>query len=67
MTIYGLLRLRAKETPERVFLIFEGREYPYRELDERSNRVAARLVKAGVRPGDHVAVLMGNCPEFLLA
>jgi long-chain acyl-CoA synthetase len=67
MTIHRLLRLRAKETPERVFLIFEGREYTYRELDERSDRVAARLVRAGVRPGDHVAMLMGNCPEFLLA
>jgi len=67
MTIHRLLRSRAQGIPDRTFLIFEGREYTYRELDERSDGVAARLVKTGVQPGDNVAVLMANGPELLLA
>lgn len=67
MTIHRLLRSRAQGIPDRTFLIFEGREYTYRELNERSDGVAARVVKAGVQPGDNVAVLMGNGPELLLA
>ena len=34
------------------------------ELDERSFRVANALIGAGVRPGDRVAVLLRNTPEF---
>jgi long-chain acyl-CoA synthetase len=35
----------------------------YRELDERSSRVAVALASAGVGPGDRVAVLDKNSPE----
>ncbi|MBI2930952.1 MAG: AMP-binding protein, partial [Planctomycetes bacterium] len=66
-TIPDLLRARARETPDRPFLLFEGRELTYRELDERSDRVAARLTKVGVKKGDTVAVCMDNRPEFILA
>ncbi|MBI5367082.1 MAG: AMP-binding protein [Planctomycetes bacterium] len=65
--IHDVLRAQARATPDRAFLLFEGREFSCRELDERSDRVAARLVHRGVRPGDNVAVLLDNRPEFLLA
>ena len=35
-----------------------GRTIDYRELDERSNRLAERLVAAGVRPDELVALLL---------
>ncbi|MBI2899839.1 MAG: AMP-binding protein [Planctomycetes bacterium] len=67
MTIHDLLRRRAAEAPDRPFLLFEGREFTHREIDDRSTRVAARLVRLGVRKGDRVAVVMDNRPEFFLA
>jgi acyl-CoA synthetase (AMP-forming)/AMP-acid ligase II len=39
----------------------------YRELDERSNVIAAGLRDRGVKKGDRVAVSLGNCWEFAIA
>jgi amino acid adenylation domain-containing protein len=39
----------------------------YRELDERANRLARRLVGLGVRPAQPVAVLLERSPELVAA
>jgi fatty-acyl-CoA synthase len=36
----------------------------YRELDERSNRLAQLMWSAGLRPRDHVAIFMENHPAY---
>jgi acyl-CoA synthetase (AMP-forming)/AMP-acid ligase II len=41
-----------------------GTVVSYRELDERSKRLAQLLVAGGLRPGDHVAVLLENHPRY---
>jgi len=43
-----------------------GETLTYRALVERSSRVAAGLVKAGVRPGEPVAVALPNSIDFVL-
>ncbi len=52
----------AKETPEKSAAIdAQTRETrSYRELDERSNRIARLLHAQGLRRGDHVAIFMEN-------
>ena len=37
----------------------------YRDLNERSNQLAHLLRDAGLRTGDHIALMMENGPEFL--
>src|SRR6185312_2958735 len=37
----------------------------YRQLDQRMNRVASMLAALGVRPGERVAMLIGNRVEFI--
>ncbi len=37
----------------------------YRQLDERSNRIAHALRGTGLRRGDHVAIVLENHPRFL--
>ncbi len=39
----------------------------YRELDERANQWAHRLIGLGVRPTEPVAVLMARSPELIVA
>ena len=39
----------------------------YRELDRRSNAVAHAFVERGVTPEDRVALMMSNCPEYVVA
>jgi acyl-CoA synthetase (AMP-forming)/AMP-acid ligase II len=46
--------------------VFGSRKLSYEEMRERSLRLAAGLVRCGVRPGDRVAVLATNCPEFMI-
>ena len=41
-----------------------GRTVSYRELDARSTRLARVFDGSGLRPGDHVALMLGNQPEF---
>ncbi len=59
--------IHARTRPDHPALIMgtSGRVVTYRELDERSCRVAQLLWDAGLRPGDHLAMLLENRPEFL--
>ena len=41
-----------------------GEVVTYRELDERSNRLARLLWAQGLRPGDHIAIFADNHPRF---
>ena len=41
-----------------------GETVTYRELDERSNRLAQLWYARGLRPGDHVAILLENDPRW---
>ena len=42
-----------------------GEQVTFAQLDERANQVAHLVSGLGLQPGDHVAVLMGNCRELL--
>lgn len=44
-----------------------GRVLTYAELDQRSRQVSRLLAGLGVGPGDHVALLMVNAPEYFEA
>ncbi|MBF6191631.1 AMP-binding protein [Nocardia sp. CDC186] len=48
-------------------LVFEGRAYTRSELDGLAAGLAAELADDGVRPGDRVAVMSSNRPEFVVA
>ena len=50
--------------PDKTAVIFEGRSLAWRELNEKANRVANYLQKAGISKGDRVAILSPNCLEF---
>lgn len=44
----------------------DGRQYTYRQAAELTARLANRLERLGVKPGDRVAVQTGKSPETLL-
>src|SRR5215218_880740 len=56
----------ASRTPNKAALVMSDGTgtVTYAELDDRSRRVAGLLRAHGVRPRDHVALVMGNGPEF---
>ncbi len=65
--ITACLERGARHHPERPALHFYGRDVSYRELDEGSNRFARFLIDKGCRRGDHVAIHLYNCPQYLFA
>lgn len=59
----------ARRTPDKVAVVVAqtGRSLTYRELVEASSRLANHLRARGLEPGDGIAVLLSNCPEFLVS
>jgi fatty-acyl-CoA synthase len=62
LTLDRWIRDRAALTPDRVAIDYLDREITYRELDERSDRLARTLLDAGLRRGDRLATLTANSP-----
>ena len=56
----------AASAPQRPAVIMggSGEVVTYRQLDDRSNQLAQLMWDAGLRPGDHMAVLMENHPRY---
>jgi malonyl-CoA/methylmalonyl-CoA synthetase len=57
----------AERSPEKLCLRFEGEEISYRSLCARAEGFGAGLVAWGLRPGERVALFMGNHPDLLAA
>jgi long-chain acyl-CoA synthetase len=54
------------ERPGGPALLFKGRTVTWGELEQGSDAFAAALAGRGVAPGDRVALLLPNCPQFLI-
>ncbi|HZJ84596.1 MAG TPA: AMP-binding protein, partial [Syntrophomonadaceae bacterium] len=61
---YFLMR-NATCYPNRKALIFEEREYTYKELNKKVNILANNLMKLGIKKGDTVGFILYNCDDFV--
>ncbi|WP_285889349.1 o-succinylbenzoate--CoA ligase [Neobacillus niacini] len=61
------LKNSAARFPSNIAYTFLYQSTTYAELDHEVDCVAAGLSAAGIRKGDKVALLLGNCPEFVTA
>ena len=64
-TIGHLLADKAARVGDRTWLIFGEQRYTYAQAHELSNRYANGFRELGVGKGDHVAVMLPNCSEFI--
>jgi fatty-acyl-CoA synthase/long-chain acyl-CoA synthetase len=64
-TMGDLLLTAADRDPNKTALVFPEKSYTYAELAARAIRRARSLQALGVRPRDHVGILMPTCPEFV--
>ncbi|XP_078283610.1 long-chain fatty acid transport protein 2-like isoform X2 [Rhinoraja longicauda] len=68
ITLLDVLMQRARESPDKLLLLFEGQELTYGQLDADSNRLGRALLAAtALSPGDCAALLLPNGPLFLTA
>ncbi len=65
--VFWLLEEAARKAPHRVACRHHRTEWTFAELLDRSRRMAAALKSQGLQPGERVALLMPNMPEYLVA
>ncbi|MEI6608578.1 MAG: AMP-binding protein [Deltaproteobacteria bacterium] len=65
MSWADLIEEKARIYSDRVFLLFEDKEFTFRQMDQNANRVANFLLSLGACSGKGVAIIMGNCPQYL--
>lgn len=60
-----LVRARAAEHPAQTWLKWQDEEISWRDVLSLSQRAANGLLELGVRPGERVALMLPNRPEFI--
>jgi arthrofactin-type cyclic lipopeptide synthetase B len=64
--IHQQVELQAAAQPEAIALRFDQQRLSYRQLNERANQVAHRLLAQGIRPDDRVAICVERGPEMII-
>ncbi len=67
ITLPQLLGQTAAKSPHHPALLYFGAKISYAQLQDHVDRLAAGLQAIGVKPGDRVALLMPNCPQFVIS
>jgi fatty-acyl-CoA synthase len=67
LTPLSFLERSAYVFPDKVAVIHGSRHYSYRQFEERVNRLASALRKAGLKKHDRVAFICPNIPAMLEA
>jgi long-chain acyl-CoA synthetase len=67
ISVFGLLEASARTYPQGPALAWFGRKMNFRELLAETERCSAALAGLGVGRGDRVALVMPNCPQYVIA
>ncbi|HEY4601490.1 MAG TPA: fatty acid--CoA ligase family protein [Cerasibacillus sp.] len=57
---------RAMKQPEQIAYEFMNEQYTYAQFEQSVAQFAGALKEHGVKKGDHIALLVGNTPHFLV-
>jgi acyl-CoA synthetase (AMP-forming)/AMP-acid ligase II len=66
VNVGDLLVRSAARSPKSLAIVDGERRFTYQALNERVNRTANGLAALGYRRGDALALMSGNCAEFLV-
>ena len=66
-TLVDYLAELARDHADQPVLLFKGATMTYRQLEQESTAFAAALVAMGIHPGERVALILPNCPQFMVA
>lgn len=67
MTLSTLLSERAKSIPDKVCITFEKKKFTYSAIDDFVTNIAGGLKALGIEYSDKIAILMDNCPEYIVS
>jgi long-chain acyl-CoA synthetase len=66
-TLVGSLADHAVTRADATAIAFKGRRLSFHELDAESDALANAFANLGIKAGDRIALLLPNCPQFLIA
>src|SRR5262249_37041370 len=67
LTPIRFLRYAEQQFPRKLAIVCGDQRLTYADFARRASRLAGAIRKAGVKPGDRVAFLSGNCHRLLEA
>ena len=65
LTVSSLFAQQVEAGSDRTAIVDGGKSASYRELDERTWKLASHFSSLGIEKGDRIAVLARNCIEYL--
>lgn len=67
VTLDELFRRSVQNHPKAIAIIFFGLEMSYQRLGRYVNSLSLSLIDIGIHPGDRVALLLPNCPQYVIS
>jgi long-chain acyl-CoA synthetase len=64
MLLGDIVRRQSRINAKKVGLVDEDKQFTYKEINERVNRLANALINLGLKKGDKIAIMANNCHEF---
>jgi fatty-acyl-CoA synthase/long-chain acyl-CoA synthetase len=64
-TFGQIFRDVARTHPKREAIVFEDQRITFHQLYDRVKTLASSLLTIGIKKGDHVCIVLPNCPEYL--
>ncbi|SEH35328.1 amino acid adenylation domain-containing protein/thioester reductase domain-containing protein [Chryseobacterium culicis] len=66
-TLESLFRKQAILHPDKTAAVYQDQEITYRELDQRSNKIAGLLLSRGIKEGKYVPIWLDRSLEWIVA
>ncbi|WP_078427175.1 long-chain-fatty-acid--CoA ligase [Alkalihalobacterium alkalinitrilicum] len=66
-TMQSLFEQAFANYKDRTAIKFKEREYTYAQIEQIANQCSWAMIELGIEPGERSALLMSNCPEFIMA
>ena len=67
MNLGRMLEESCRQYPDHVAVIYENLKLTYTELNRDVNALGNHLKSLGIQKGDKVALMLPNCPEFVIS
>jgi amino acid adenylation domain-containing protein len=64
-SLAGLVEAQVERTPDAVAIVYGDQQLTYRELNQRANRLAHRLLRLGIHPQEKVGIAVERSPELI--
>ena len=65
-TVIELFENKVLEFPDKVALISNGKKLTYKELNERANMLARKMISAGIQSKDIIGIMLNRSPEMII-